>query len=438
MSNTLGRHILVEFFGCNPNIMNDVIQIETSMVDAAVKSQATVINSTFHHFSPYGVSGVVVIQESHLAIHTWPEYGYAAVDVFTCGPDVNPWIAYDFLKERFEAKHGSAMEINRGQIDLLERMDIPQLALEREKTEKKIKPTFKRDVWFTDKDENIALSLRHSGELLYHAQSDIQRVRVLNSYAYGKILAIDDMVMVSEKDEFVYHEMITHVPCFLHQNVQKALVIGGGDGGTIRELFRHDSIQEVVMVEIDQHVIDASKAHFPKVACQFDNPKLSLHIDDGIEYVKQCAAEQFDLVIIDGSDPAGPAEGLFSESFYRDVHRILKKDGIVALQSESPMFHAQAFLDLNDCLSSIFGIQSVSRYLAFISTYPTGMWSFTIAQKGKDIHYTHFDIAQSAIFSQKEQLKYYTPDIHLAAFTLPPFIRQMLTDRLHIESKPYQ
>ena len=319
MSNTLGRHILVEFFGCNPSILNDVIQIESSMVDAAIKAQATVINSTFHHFSPYGVSGVVVIQESHLAIHTWPEYGYAAVDVFTCGSDVNPWTAYDELKKSFEAKHGSAMEINRGQKDLLQRMDLDQIAADREANEKRVQPTFKRDVWFTDKDENIALSLRHSGELLYHAQSDIQRVRVLNSYAYGKILAIDDMVMVSEKDEFVYHEMITHVPCFLHQNVKKALVIGGGDGGTIRELLRHDSVEEVVMVEIDKHVIEASKAHFPDIASQFDNPKLTLHIDDGIDYVKKCSAQEFDLVIIDGSDPAGPAEGLFSESFYNDV-----------------------------------------------------------------------------------------------------------------------
>lgn len=430
MSKTLGRHILVEFFGCTPSILNDVIQIETSMVDAAIKAEATVINSTFHHFSPYGVSGVVVIQESHLAIHTWPEYGYAAVDVFTCGPDVNPWIAYDYLKTNFEAKHGSAMEINRGQIDLLQRMDFNQMASDREATEKRIQPTFKRDVWFTDKDENIALSLRHSGELLFNAQSEIQRVRVLNSYAYGKILAIDDMVMVSEKDEFVYHEMIAHVPCFLHQNVKKALVIGGGDGGTIRELLRHESIDEVVMVEIDQNVIEASKAHFPTVASQFNNSKLTLYIDDGIEYMKQCDAEAFDLIIIDGSDPAGPAEGLFSTEFYKNVERVLKHSGIVALQSESPMFHAQAFLDLNACLSSIFGSSSVSRYLAFISTYPTGMWSFTIAKKGEALNYTNFNIAQAAIFSQKHQLKYYTPDIHLAAFTLPPYIRKMLQDRL--------
>ena len=122
--NALGRHILVEFYECSPELMNDVVHIENSMVAAAETAGATVINSTFHHFSPYGVSGVVVIQESHLAIHTWPEYGYAAVDLFTCGDSVDPWVSYTFLKEAFEAGHGSSMELRRGQLNLMKRNDF--------------------------------------------------------------------------------------------------------------------------------------------------------------------------------------------------------------------------------------------------------------------------------------------------------------------------
>jgi len=430
MSNTLGRHILVEFYGCNSEILNDVITIEKSMVNAAKEAQATVINSTFHHFSPYGVSGVVVIQESHLAIHTWPEYKYAAVDVFTCGEVVNPWIAYDFLKKAFEADQGSAMEINRGQKDLLKRIDVDYLSNHREEVEKEVKPTYKRDVWFTDKDENVALSLRHTGELLYHAKSPYQTVRVLNTYAYGKMLSIDNMVMVTEKDEFVYHEMIAHVPMFVHGQVKRALVIGGGDGGTVRELLRHPQIEEVVMVEIDEKVIEAAKEHLPQIASDFDHPKLKLHIDDGIKYVANCPAESFDLVIIDGSDPEGPAEGLFSPSFYKNVYQALKPNGILNLQSESPMFNAKSFLELNNCMVDIFGFNSVSRYLAFISTYPSGMWSFTIAQKGSPLAYDKFDLTGAAIFSQQHDLQYYTPDMHFAAFTLPPFVRKMLQDSL--------
>ncbi len=428
MSNTLGRHILVEFFGCNAQILNDVVIIEKSMVEAAEEAQATVINSTFHHFSPYGVSGVVVIQESHLAIHAWPEYQYAAVDIFTCGTEVNPWVAYDYLKKAFEAGHGSAMEINRGQKDLLKRVNIDYLTSERAATAEELQPEFKRDVWFTDKDENVALSLRHTGELLYHKKSEYQTVRVFNTYAYGKMLSIDNMVMVTEKDEFIYHEMISHIPTFIHGNVKKVLVIGGGDGGTIRELFRHKSIEKIVMVEIDANVIEASKLHLPKVSSAFNNPKLELKIQDGIQYLQDCKEGIFDLIIIDGSDPEGPAEGLFSESFYRDAHRALTANGVIALQSESPMFNAAAFLGLNQCLVTIFGAAAVSRYLAFISTYPSGMWSFTIAQKAPKISPSTFEIAEAAIFSENNNLQYYTPEMHFAAFALPPFIKKMLAD----------
>lgn len=434
MPNTLGRHILVEFYGCSSSILNDVITIEKAMVDAAKAAEATVINSTFHHFSPYGVSGVVVIQESHLAIHAWPEYQYAAVDIFTCGDEVQPWVAYDFLKKAFEADHGSAMEINRGQKDLLKRINVDYLINDRNETEETLNPEFKRDVWFTDKDENIALSLRHSGKLLYHAQSPYQRVRVLESYAYGKTLAIDDMIMVTEKDEFVYHEMIAHVPTFIHGNVKRALVIGGGDGGTVRELLKHPEIEEVVMVEIDEKVVEASKLHLPQLSCAFGDPKLQLLIQDGIEYLKNCPDEAFDLIIVDGSDPEGPAEGLFSASFYQDAYRALTPEGVLNLQSEGPLFNSAAFVELNHCLNDIFGQASVACYLAYISTYPTGMWSFTTAQKGKELNYTAFDLSQAAIFSQQHNLQYYTPEMHFAAYALPPFVKTMLEQPAKVNS----
>ena len=430
MNNALGRHILVEFLGCSSAILNDVILIEKAMVEAAKAADATVINSTFHHFSPYGVSGVVVIQESHLAVHAWPEYQYAAVDIFTCGNQVQPWVAYDYLKTAFEAKHGSSMELKRGQKELLQRIDTEALSQERASKEAELEPEFKREVWFTDKDKNIALSLRHTGKLLYNEQSPFQKVRVLDSYAYGKILTIDDMVMITEKDEFIYHEMIVHVPFFIHGNPKRVLVVGGGDGGTIRELFRHPNIEEVVMVEIDEKVVEAAQLHLPQLSCEFDNPKLALHIQDGIQYLKNCPPAAFDLIIIDGSDPEGPAEGLFSPSFYEDVFRALKADGVLNLQSEGPLFNTAAFLDLNKCMAAIFGKASVACYLAYISTYPTGMWSFICAQKSQNLNYAAFDLAAAAIFSQQHKLQYYTPEMHYAAFALPPFVRQMIEEHL--------
>lgn len=431
MSASLGRHILVEFFECSPEILNDVIVIEESMVGAAKEAQATVINSTFHHFSPYGVSGVVVIQESHLAIHTWPEFGYAAVDIFTCGESVNPWISYDYLKKAFQAKHGSALEINRGQTDLLQRVSINNIKQERSNHELEQEgvptPTFKRDIWFTDKDDSRALSIRYS-EVLYREKSPFQLVQVLDTYAYGKTLTIDGMVMCTERDEFVYHELITHPAMQLNPNVKRVLVIGGGDGGTVRELMRYaDQLEQVVMVEIDEKVVEASRLHLPSLSCQLSHPKLDLRFDDGIAYVKNAADASFDLIIVDGSDPEGPAEGLFSESFYRDIHRCLRADGLLTLQSEGPHFNAKAFVELHKCLQNVFGGNQVHCYLGFIPTYPTGMWGFNLAHKNPAMHpVSSLNSAAADAFSEKEDLKYYSADVHRAAFTLPPFVKKML------------
>ncbi|MFK7799552.1 MAG: polyamine aminopropyltransferase [Aureispira sp.] len=450
----LGKHVLVEFTGCSIDVLEDATRVEQLMRAAAEEANATIINSividskrensNFHLFSPYGISGVVVIQESHLAIHTWPEYGYAAVDIFTCGADVDPMRAYDYLKKGFEAQKGHYKEIGRGIPKHLQKIDLSRLVEDRSKKEVNSEnlltmPTLatnstkeeevaknKTNSWFTDKDDSIALSLRHTGELLYSETSPYQRVRVIESYAYGKMLLIDDMVMTTEKDEFVYHEMIAHVPTFIHGTPKRILVIGGGDGGTIRELFKHTCVEHITMVEIDEKVVEASRLYLPELSCEFDNPKLDLHIQDGIVFLQECEAEQYDMIVVDGSDPKGPAEGLFSPAFYKNVYRALKPNGVLNVQSEGPLFSQDAFVGLNYCLKDIFGKDSVACYLAYISTYPTGMWSFTTAIKGQALTPLRFDVAAATIFSEQEQLKYYTPQMHYAAYTLPPFVQDML------------
>ncbi|WP_114779549.1 polyamine aminopropyltransferase [Botryobacter ruber] len=425
--NALGRHILVEFYDCSPELMNDVVHIENSMVAAAETAGATVINSTFHHFSPYGVSGVVVIQESHLAIHTWPEYGYAAVDLFTCGDSVDPWVSYNFLKDAFEAGHGSSMECRRGQLDLLKRKDFDLEALR----DVSPKPAEKlgvitRDVWFTERDENIALSLKHSGNQLYKKDSPYQRVEVYETLAYGNMLTLDGMVMCTQKDEYVYHEMITHVPMFSHPQAKRALVIGGGDGGTVRELLRHEQLEEVTLVEIDELVIEACKLYLPETAVAFDNPRLNLLVADGIDYIKKCADGQYDLIIVDSADPVGPGEGLFSADFYKEVHRCLTPDGVMITQSESPRFNSSVFVKIYETYRQIFGTDKVHCYLAAIPTYPTGTWSFSYSSKG-DSHPLRFNVEAAAAFSRSQSLKYYNEDIHMAAFALPNFVKELLS-----------
>lgn len=422
----LGNHILVEFMGCIPEVMNDVSMIEEAMVTGAEIAGATVINSTFHHFSPYGVSGVVVIQESHLAIHTWPEYGYAAVDLFTCG-EMDAWISFDHLKKVFGAKNYSALEMKRGAINLLSRVDFDMHSM-REESKKHINPEkITRNVWFTDKDDNQALSLRHTGDIFYDKESEYQRVKVIETYGYGKTLTIDNMFMCTEADEAHYHEMIAHPAMLAHGNVKKALVIGGGDGGTIRELVRHNDIESVELVEIDANVIEASKLHLPTLSTAFDHPKVTVKVEDGIAHIKNAAPGTYDLIIVDGSDPVGPAEGLFSDEFYQNCKNALKDDGLLVTQGESPMFNSHVFKDLNACLKRIYGQDAVKTLLFHIPTYPSGIWSFQIASKGK-IKPNQVDAERAAKFRKDNLLKYYNEDLHVSSFSLPNYIKAMLNE----------
>ncbi|MCS7084711.1 MAG: polyamine aminopropyltransferase, partial [Bacteroidia bacterium] len=410
------------YYGCPPEALNDVGHIEQTMLGAAKVAGATVINSTFHHFSPFGVSGVVVIQESHLAIHTWPEYGYASVDVFTCGSQVNPWDCYRHLHDGLKAKHGSAIEMSRGVLELLPKL-AERADYETQRDRPHEPPVF-RNVWFTERGQDVALSLRHTGEILYKRQSAYQRVEILNTYAYGKMMTLDGMVMTTEKDEYVYHEMIAHVPMLSHPHPRRVLVVGGGDGGTVREIVRHPELEKVVMVEIDALVVEAARLHLPSIASAFDHPKLELRIEDGIEYVKRCDDETFDVVIVDSTDPVGPAEGLFTEEFYRDVYRILKNPGVMVTQSESPRFNVGVFQEIYALYRRIFGFDRVHCYLISVPTYPSGTWSLAYCAKGEVS--PKADPQRRAAFLSACPTRYYNAEIHDAAFVLPNFVRHLL------------
>lgn len=425
--NALGRHILVEFTGCNADVLNDVSAIEKSMIDAAKIAGATVISSNFHHFSPWGVSGVVVIQESHLAIHTWPEYRYASVDLFTCGETVDPWVSFEHLKQALEATY-SAIELNRGALNIIKKSDYKPINGRIEPANQIDTKNFKiqRNVWFTDKDDMQALSLRYTGDVLFNETTSFQQVRVFDTLAYGKMLAINNMVMCTERDEFHYHEMIVHPVAQLSKKLKNVLVIGGGDGGTIRELFKYSSIEKVTMVEIDEAVINASKKYLNTMNVEFSNPKLNLIVGDGIEHVRNAPADTYDLVIVDGSDPVGPAEGLFTKAFYADCARVLTADGMLVTQGESPMFHTNTFVELNHCLKDIFGIQKVHTMLFHATTYPSGMWSLMMASKKQINPKTDIDMQKTSTFVKQKNLKYYNEELHAAAFCLPNFVKNLL------------
>ncbi len=261
-------------------------------------------------------------------------------------------------------------------------------------------------------------------ELLYSGRSEFQQIQVFQTDSFGRMLTLDGLVMMTERDEFVYHEMITHPALNLLPAPRRVLVIGGGDGGTVREALRYGEIEHVDLVEIDSEVVEISRAFFPTVSSALDDERLRIHVRDGVDFVRQMADAAYDLVIVDSTDPVGFAEGLFGEDFYADCARILNEDGILVSQSESPFdetFQA-AIGRARDVLGRLFARTHV--YLAHIPTYPTGTWSFTMATKGLhpiDDFNPERVADRTAPFAV--DLKYYNIGLHLGAFALPNFAK---------------
>ncbi len=261
-------------------------------------------------------------------------------------------------------------------------------------------------------------------KLLFSEQSDYQIVEVYETDSWGNLMTIDGMVMLSEKDEFVYHEMLSHVGLFTHPDPHRVLIIGGGDGGTAREVMKHNSVNQVDMVEIDKTVVDASKQFLPNVG-DFDNPKLNVHYDDGITFVKG-VSDPYDVIIIDGSDPVGPAKGLFEKDFYQYCYDALKENGVLTTQTESPWIRSYypAIKKVYKTLDELFS--NAGMYVCYIPLYPAGMWSMMCASKKTGaFEDSVIKRAEEGVVSL-DDLKYYNPEIHKAAFALPNFVKEII------------
>jgi len=277
----------------------------------------------------------------------------------------------------------------------------------------------KKNIWikeyYTDKkDTNISLRIK---DYILHSKTKYQTIDIVDTEDWGRVFFLDNVVMTCEKYEFIYHEMISHVPLFAHPNPKNALIIGGGDGGTAREILKHQNIEKVDMVEIDEGVLEAAKTHLPLLSKSFDDDRLNLIVGDGIEFVKD-KRNAYDLVIVDSTDPVGPAEGLFGESFYRDLYHSLSDDGFFVCQSESPFYYEEFQKRLLGTLRMIF--PSVYVYTATIPMYPGSLWTFTVGSKKIDPR----NISKKEKLD-KYELKYYNYGIHEASFALPEFMKKI-------------
>ncbi len=275
----------------------------------------------------------------------------------------------------------------------------------------------KSELWITEKQtDNMKISFRVK-EILHEETTDFQHLSIVDTYQYGRMLFLDGCVMTSVKEEFVYHEMISQVALNTHPNPENVLVIGGGDGGAIREIVKHPKVKKATLVEIDGRVIETSKEYFPEIAAGYQDSKVTVIVDDGIKHMKD-NQNKYDVILVDSTDPIGPAVGLFAADFYQDVYKALKEDGIMVAQTESPFYEQELIKRIHGDLKNLYPI--VRLYLAHIPTYPTGMWSFTLASK------KHDPLSVDAANIPDTNTRYYNQDVHFAAFTLPNFVRDIL------------
>ncbi len=278
------------------------------------------------------------------------------------------------------------------------------------------------ELWFSElHTPNVKLSVRVDRQL-YSGQSKFQRIDVFDSPEFGRFLTLDGYMMLTEKDEFIYHEMITHVPMAVHPNVKKVLVIGAGDGGVVRELTRYDSIEQIDMVEIDEQVVEVCKKYLPKTACKFDDPRVHLYFEDGLRFIR-FQENEYDLIIVDSTDPFGPGEGLFTKEFYGNCFKALKEDGIMVNQHESPYYDADATAckRAHKRIVESFPISRV--YQVHIPTYPSGHWLFGFASKK---YHPVDDLDAERWNALGLKTGYYTTNLHRGAFCLPAYVEELL------------
>lgn len=280
------------------------------------------------------------------------------------------------------------------------------------------------ELWFTERHTNgVNFSIKVDRQL-FSGQSEFQRVDIFDSKEFGRFLALDGYMMLTERDEFIYHEMIVHVPMAVHPGVKKVLVIGAGDGGVIRELCRYETIEKIDMVEIDELVVEVSKKYLPTTACCFDDPRLNIYYQDGLKFVRT-KEDEYDLIIVDSTDPFGPGEGLFTKEFYGNCYKALNDTGIMVNQHESPFYPDDA-IAMQRAHKRIVESFPISRvYQAHIPTYPSGHWLFGFASKK---YHPIKDFQKTKWNARGMKTKYYNTGIHVGAFALPNYVEELLKD----------
>lgn len=273
------------------------------------------------------------------------------------------------------------------------------------------------ELWYTEKQtESFGITAKIT-KTYVDEQTEFQQLDMIETEEFGTMLVLDGMVMTTVKDEFVYHEMVAHPILFTHPNPEHVLVVGGGDGGVIREIMKHPKVKKAVLVDIDGKVIEYSKKYLPTIACELENPRVEVIVNDGFMHIHD-HKNTYDVIMVDSTEPVGPAANLFTRGFYQGIYEALKEDGIFVAQTDNPWFKADLIQTVNRDVKEVFPIVRV--YGANIPTYPSGLWTFTMGSK----KYDPLEVDTDAI--PELDTKYYTARLHKSAFVLPKFVEDLV------------
>lgn len=277
--------------------------------------------------------------------------------------------------------------------------------------------------WFTEEHAgtHTAFSLQIKKKL-HEEQSPYQTIAIYDTESFGHLMVIDGCTMVSSRDNFFYHEMISHPVLFTHPDPKTVWIIGGGDCGTLREVLKHPTVTQAIQIDIDERVTRLSELYFPELCESNEDPRAELKFIDGIEWVKEAPAESVDIIIIDSTDPVGPAEGLFNVGFYKECLKCLNKDGLLIQQSESPLLHLDILSDMRQAMSAA-GFEQLKTLFFPQCIYPSGWWSLTMAGKSAIPAFR-----EQAINPEALETDYYNAEIHLAALAEPQYFKRMILE----------
>jgi spermidine synthase len=395
-----GLHLIGDLSGCrcDPQLLLDGERFREKCVSLVEASGLLTVGVSFHQFEGSGFTGCVVLAESHLAIHTWPERQGLTLDVYVCNYSADnsekAKKLFDSIVEFFQPSEVARHVLERGEHQLAEPLN--------------------------DSTGFYIKASRQLGEW----QTRFQKMQIYDTPHYGKIFRLDGYNMTSEKEEFVYHENLIHPAMTAHNAPRKVLVIGGGDGGSCEEALKHPSVEQVTMVEIDGDVIDVAKEHFHAVHNGvFENPRLRVLVEDGMKFVRE-TDERFDVIALDLNDPVGPAAALYSLDFFRQLRQALAPGGALTLHLGSPVAQPERVAELVQRLNSAFRVVRV--YTMYIPLYGS-LWSMAVCSDKLDPKAFTADEIDRRIEARKLQaLQYYNGETHEGVFALPNFIRDLV------------